>query len=219
MTWLPENKRNLRVEQMTQKEFADWTGHMDENGRKAWERHSQLGTPTGFMLTQEEVTALNKWFQQSFLNSWNSLIAAERKAMREYVKKERRDLVDQINKAIDNIAKAIFKTEDDVLNVRGEITKGLEFRGPLDSQATYTKNNVVMVNGSSFIAVKDNPGQCPGDGWKLLAAAGKRGRDADQVKINQLEKAITDLRTEVKTLRAIIDGEVTNLPDWPRKKA
>jgi hypothetical protein len=33
----------------------------------------------------------------------------------------------------------------------------------------------VALNGSSFVALKDRPGDCPGDGWQLLASAGKRG--------------------------------------------
>ena len=39
----------------------------------------------------------------------------------------------------------------------------------------YEAGDVAMVDGSSFISVKDNSGPCPGDNWKLLASAGKRG--------------------------------------------
>ena len=34
---------------------------------------------------------------------------------------------------------------------------------------------IVAVNGSSFVATEDNPGQCPGTGWQLPASAGSRG--------------------------------------------
>jgi hypothetical protein len=34
---------------------------------------------------------------------------------------------------------------------------------------------VVMTNGSSFVALKDGPGPCPGDDWQLLASRGSRG--------------------------------------------
>jgi hypothetical protein len=33
----------------------------------------------------------------------------------------------------------------------------------------------VLVGGSSFVALRDNPGPCPGRGWTLLAAADKDG--------------------------------------------
>jgi hypothetical protein len=32
-----------------------------------------------------------------------------------------------------------------------------------------------MVDGSSFVALKDHPGPCPGDDWQLLASRGSRG--------------------------------------------
>jgi hypothetical protein len=32
-----------------------------------------------------------------------------------------------------------------------------------------------MVNGSSFVALKDAPGPCPGSDWHLLASRGSRG--------------------------------------------
>ncbi|WP_225116121.1 collagen-like protein [Bradyrhizobium sp. BRP22] len=40
----------------------------------------------------------------------------------------------------------------------------------------YCAFNIVALNGSSFIARKDNPGPCPGDGWQLIASAGKPGK-------------------------------------------
>ena len=35
---------------------------------------------------------------------------------------------------------------------------------------------IVALNGSSFIAKIDEPGPCPGDGWQLIASAGKPGK-------------------------------------------
>ena len=32
-----------------------------------------------------------------------------------------------------------------------------------------------MVDGSSFVALKDHPGPCPGADWQLLASRGSRG--------------------------------------------
>jgi hypothetical protein len=33
----------------------------------------------------------------------------------------------------------------------------------------------VILNGGSFAARRDNPGDCPGDGWQMIASQGKRG--------------------------------------------
>jgi len=52
---------------------------------------------------------------------------------------------------------------------------GLVVRGTYASNETYKHLDVVMMNGSSFVARWDNPGACPGEGWQLLASRGSRG--------------------------------------------
>jgi hypothetical protein len=34
------------------------------------------------------------------------------------------------------------------------------------------------MHGDSFVAKRDNPGICPGDGWQLLSGPGKRLRES-----------------------------------------
>src|SRR5262249_9199583 len=47
----------------------------------------------------------------------------------------------------------------------------LNIRGTYDSSVAYHHLDVVMINGSSFVALKDNPGLCPDSGnWHLLAS-------------------------------------------------
>jgi hypothetical protein len=41
---------------------------------------------------------------------------------------------------------------------------------------TYAYLDIVALNGGSFIARADNPGPCPGDGWQLIASAGRAGK-------------------------------------------
>jgi len=48
-------------------------------------------------------------------------------------------------------------------------------RGVYSEQAEYLALDVVSLNGGSFIAKKDDPGPCPGDGWQLVASQGRRG--------------------------------------------
>jgi hypothetical protein len=47
--------------------------------------------------------------------------------------------------------------------------------GTYDASAVYKKFDICALNGSSFIARKDDPGQCPGSGWQLHASAGRAG--------------------------------------------
>lgn len=46
--------------------------------------------------------------------------------------------------------------------------------GTWNPDGAYRHLDVVALNGASFVARHDNPGSCPGDGWQLLAAQGKR---------------------------------------------
>jgi hypothetical protein len=49
-------------------------------------------------------------------------------------------------------------------------------RGTFDLAETYDALNIVALNGSSFIARCNDPGECPGDGWQLIASAGRQGK-------------------------------------------
>ena len=39
----------------------------------------------------------------------------------------------------------------------------------------YSELDIVVLDGAAFIARHDEPGECPGEGWQLLARQGKRG--------------------------------------------
>jgi hypothetical protein len=47
--------------------------------------------------------------------------------------------------------------------------------GTYSADATYQALDLVMRESSSFIATRDDPGPCPGDGWQMIACGGKRG--------------------------------------------
>jgi hypothetical protein len=44
----------------------------------------------------------------------------------------------------------------------------------------YSFMNIVALGGSSFMARADDPGPCPGDGWQLIASAGRQGKPGPQ---------------------------------------
>jgi hypothetical protein len=59
---------------------------------------------------------------------------------------------------------------------RGVDASQMQLRGTYKDGETYRYLDVVALNGSSFVARTNNPGTCPGAGWKLLASAGRPGK-------------------------------------------
>jgi hypothetical protein len=53
-------------------------------------------------------------------------------------------------------------------------------RGTFDASTEYRWLDIVALNGGSFVALKDDPGQCPGPDWQLIASPGKRGEKGQQ---------------------------------------
>jgi hypothetical protein len=49
------------------------------------------------------------------------------------------------------------------------------FRGVFDARETYRRFDVVEHDGSSFVALRDDPGIPGDDGWQLLSKSGSRG--------------------------------------------
>jgi Collagen triple helix repeat (20 copies) len=48
-------------------------------------------------------------------------------------------------------------------------------RGTFNADESYQALDIVALNGGSFIARRDFPGVCPGEGWQLVARQGKSG--------------------------------------------
>jgi hypothetical protein len=94
-------------------------------------------------------------------------------------------VADKLESMIAKQADRIAELELELATARGaiDILRGrgapgaLRVRGTFDADAadTYLANDVVAINGSSFVALKDRPGDCPGDGWQLLCSVGRRG--------------------------------------------
>lgn len=57
----------------------------------------------------------------------------------------------------------------------GRDAPGMVIRGTWTSENEYQALDVVALNGAAFVARTDNPGPCPGEGWQLMSAQGKRG--------------------------------------------
>lgn len=48
------------------------------------------------------------------------------------------------------------------------------------ADAAYAALDVVALGGAAFVARRDDPGPCPGEGWQLIASQGKRGKEGDR---------------------------------------
>lgn len=66
-----------------------------------------------------------------------------------------------------------------VLATKGQDAKEFEPRGLYDPDAQYERLNIVAMDGGSYVALRDEPGPCPGDGWRLLVSRGKPGKPGE----------------------------------------
>src|SRR5262245_61831589 len=66
-------------------------------------------------------------------------------------------------------------------NILGEVRALLDqalaqrIKGTYNPRDEYRIGDLVAKDGASFVARKDDPGPCPGEGWQLMARQGGRG--------------------------------------------
>ena len=53
-------------------------------------------------------------------------------------------------------------------------------RGTYADDGDYRELDWVAMNGATFVAKRDNPGPCPGDGWQMIAGQGKAGKPGER---------------------------------------
>jgi len=58
--------------------------------------------------------------------------------------------------------------------------RSLNPRATWSPDETYARLDIVALDGGAFVARRDDPGPCPGDGWQLLAMRGKPGRPGEK---------------------------------------
>jgi hypothetical protein len=83
-----------------------------------------------------------------------------------------------------DLYKGLERLEKQVAELKGAIgvlkglgpPPGICFRGAYDPNVDYSVHDVVAINCSSFIALRDRPGACPGEFWQLLAGKGDQGQ-------------------------------------------
>jgi hypothetical protein len=98
------------------------------------------------------------------------------------------EIFDDLHEALEftrgDLYKGIERLEREVAELAGAIgvlkglgpPPGIRFRGSYDPNVDYSIHDIVAKNGSSFVALRDRPGVCPGEHWQLLAGKGDRGQ-------------------------------------------
>jgi chitodextrinase len=54
-----------------------------------------------------------------------------------------------------------------------------QVRGLWQAEGSYQALDIVALNGGSFIARRDDPGPCPGEGWQSLVVPGRQGKPGE----------------------------------------
>lgn len=62
---------------------------------------------------------------------------------------------------------------------RGSDGKGFRVRDTWSADEAYREHDIAILNGNAFVALRDEPGECPGGGWALFAMRGKTGKPGD----------------------------------------
>lgn len=62
----------------------------------------------------------------------------------------------------------------------GRDSRCMRVVGTYKAEVAYEYLDVVTKDSSSFVALKDAPGTCPGEDWQILACGGKRGAPGDR---------------------------------------
>src|SRR5215472_9623484 len=87
-------------------------------------------------------------------------------------------ILEERNFSHEVVAHALAHMRDEILDrVDAAIEKALaqRIKGTYDPKFEYSVNDIVALEGGSFVARRDSPGPCPGAGWQLMAKQGARG--------------------------------------------
>lgn len=98
----------------------------------------------------------------------------------------------------------------------GEDGRSFNIRGTWEDGQAYRHLDVVALNGAAFAARHDEPGPCPGNGWQMIAAQGKRGNPGEPGRAIRGEPGpagvgVVDLRVDGQGLLTLTNGDGTTV--------
>ena len=79
----------------------------------------------------------------------------------------------------DDWAPLAVRGSDGMNGKDGKDGRTMRIRGTYDPKKAYEELDVVALNGSWFVARKNEPGPCPGDGWQV-GPRGRRGETGER---------------------------------------
>jgi hypothetical protein len=118
--------------------------------------------------------------QEQDWSQWELWMASHKRDVLETAGKEAGEV---FGEWIGRLEKQIRATETQLAEMRGalDVLRGkgqpgtFNLKGTFNARSVYNRLDVVTHDSSSFAALRDNPGPCPGDGWQMIACGGKRG--------------------------------------------
>lgn len=121
------------------------------------------------------------------------------------------------NNATDNANNAATNAQNEILNVQNYVNQ-LGNAESYDNNKTYSKNNIVEYNGSSFIALQQTTGNAPpslplkqNDFWHLLAQRGVDGEGSVSSVNNKNPDVNGNIDLIPSDIGAATETELTNL--------
>lgn len=91
------------------------------------------------------------------------------------------NMMDPLNKRVRALELELAQTRGALDVLRGRGAPGtFRAKGTYDARTVYNYLDVVTKDSSSFVALRDSPGTCPGDGWQMIACGGKRGPEGQR---------------------------------------
>jgi hypothetical protein len=67
-----------------------------------------------------------------------------------------------------------------LLSAAGRDGRSFGVKGTYAKGSRYSMLDVVALNGASFVALRDAPGECPGSDWQLLSMQGRAGKPGER---------------------------------------
>lgn len=96
----------------------------------------------------------------------------------------------------------------------------IEIAGTFDpgKANAYRRLNIVALNGGAFIAKQDAPGDCPGEGWQVIAMRGKAGPPGQSVKGDPGKsikgdpgEAVVSMSVDEQGMLTLVNGDGTEV--------
>jgi hypothetical protein len=120
--------------------------------------------------------------EQQDWSQWEAWMEGHKKLLgEEVVEAIAQHLTDPLDKRLKALELQVAETRGAVDILRGKGAPGcFRARGNYDSKTAYSYLDVVVRDSSSFVALRDKPGACPGDDWQMIACGGRRGPAGDR---------------------------------------